>query len=251
MFASAHDFPKFVKWVLRWRTNFGKWALAMTTTKTETEQEDCAEVRRGRGRPQARCDEDTRALIFEAARHEFAGNGYAATSMDSVARRAGVSTKTLYRLIPNKAALFEGMITDRIDTFASVVRFRACDGSNIEKALREALIVCGELVLDGDVISLQRMIIGESEKFPEIAETFYHKAIRRTEQTLANWLRAQSERGLVKIEDAETSAGILLGMLVFQPQRAVLFGHAPPPTREQLEQRAQAVAAVFLRGCAV
>jgi AcrR family transcriptional regulator len=221
----------------------------MTTTKTETEQEDCAEVRRGRGRPQARCDEDTRALIFEAARHEFAASGYAATSMDSVARRAGVSTKTLYRLIPNKASLFEGMITDRIDTFASVVRLRACDGSNIEKALREALIVCGELVLDGDVISLQRMIIGESEKFPEIAETFYHKAIRRTEQTLANWLHTQSERGLLKIEDAETSAGILLGMLVFQPQRAVLFGHAPPPTRQQLEQRARAVAAVFLRGC--
>ena len=221
----------------------------MTTTKTETEQEDCAEVRRGRGRPQARCDEDTRALIFEAARHEFAASGYAATSMDSVARRAGVSTKTLYRLIPNKASLFEGMITDRIDTFASVVRLRACDGSNIEKALREALIVCGELVLDGDVISLQRMIIGESEKFPEIAETFYHKAIRRTEQTLANWLHTQSELGLLKIEDAETSAGILLGMLVFQPQRAVLFGHAPPPTRQQLEQRARAVAAVFLRGC--
>jgi AcrR family transcriptional regulator len=218
--------------------------------KTEAEQDDCAEVRRGRGRPQARCDEDTRALIFEAARHEFAASGYAATSMDSVARRAGISTKTLYRLIPNKAALFEGMITDRIDTFASVVRLRACDGSNIEKALREALIVCGELVLDGDVISLQRMIIGESEKFPEIAETFYHKAIRRTEQTLANWLRTQSERGLLKIEDAETSAGILLGMLVFQPQRAVLFGHAPPPTRQQLEQRAQTVAAVFLRGCA-
>src|SRR5579863_6811511 len=224
----------------------------MTTvkTKTEAEQEDpCTEVRR-RGRPQARCDEDTRGIIFEAARNEFTANGYAATCMDGVARRAAISTKTLYRLIPNKAALFEAMITDRIDTFASVVRLRACDGSNIEKALREALMVCGELVLDGDVISLQRMIIGESEKFPEIAETFYHKAIRRTEQTLANWLRTQSERGLLEIEDAETSAGILLGMLVFQPQRAVLFGHAPPPTRQQLEQRAQAVAAVFLRGCA-
>src|ERR1700723_3114789 len=149
----------------------------MTKTNTDVDQEDpCTEVRRGRGRPQARCDDDTRAIIFDAARLEFAASGYAATSMESVARQAGVSTKTLYRLVPNKAALFEGMITDRIDTFASVVRLRACDGSNIEKALREALVVCGELVLDGDVVSLLRMIIGESEKFPEIAETFYHKA---------------------------------------------------------------------------
>jgi AcrR family transcriptional regulator len=225
--------------------------MATTKTKTEAEPEGpCAEVRRGRGRPQARCDEETRAVIFEAARHEFAANGYAAACMDGVARRAGISTKTLYRLIPNKAALFEAMITDRIDKFASVVRLRACDGGDIEKALREALIVCGELILDGDVISLQRVILGDSEKFPEVAETFYHKAIRRTERTLASWLQAQKERGLIKIDDAETAAGMLLGMLAFQPQRSVMFGHAPTLTREQLEQRAESVAALFLRGCA-
>ena len=225
--------------------------ITKTKTKTEAEQEDpCAEVRRGRGRPQARCDEETRAVIFEAARHEFAGSGYAASSMDGVARRAGISTKTLYRLIPNKAALFEAMITDRIDTFASVVRLKACDGSDIEKALREALIVCGELILDDDVIALQRVIIGDSETFPEIAETFYHKAIRRTERTLAGWLEAQNERGLIRIDHAETAAGMLLGMLVFQPQRAVMFGHAPTLSREELVQRAQAVAVMFLRGCA-
>jgi AcrR family transcriptional regulator len=223
----------------------------MTDTKTEAELEDpCAEVRRGRGRPQARCDDETRTIIFEAARHEFAASGYAATSMESVARRAGVSTKTLYRLIPNKAALFEAMITDRIDTFTSVVRLGACDGTDLEKALREALIACGELILDGDVITLQRVILGDSEKFPEIAETFYHKAIRRTERTLADWLQAQHERGLIKIDGPEASAGILLGMLVFQPQRAVMFGHAPTLSRDELERRAQTVAALFLRGCA-
>lgn len=223
----------------------------MNKTTTEVEQEDpCAEVRRGRGRPQARCDEDTRAVIFEAARHEFAASGYAATNIESVARRAGVSTKTLYRLIPNKAALFEAMITSRIDTFASVVRVRACDGSNIKGALRDALVTWGELVLDGEVIAMQRLILADGEKFPEIAETFYHKAIRRTEHTLANWLRAQSQRGLIKVDDAETAAGMLLGMLVFQPQRAVLFGHALPPDRAELERRAEAVAELFLRGCA-
>jgi len=59
----------------------------MTKTIAGNEQEDpCAEVKRGRGRPQARGDEETRAIIFEAARLEFAANGYAATSIESVAR---------------------------------------------------------------------------------------------------------------------------------------------------------------------
>ncbi len=61
---------------------------------------DTTADRRCRGRPQVRPDDETRQLIYEAARHEFAGNGYAATSIETVARRAGVSTKTLYRLIP-------------------------------------------------------------------------------------------------------------------------------------------------------
>ena len=209
-----------------------------------------SEERRGRGRPQARPDEETRAVILDAARQEFATSGYAATSMESVARCAGVSTKTLYRLIPNKAALFEAILTSGIDRFVSRIRLKACDGSDIEGALREAMIAVGELILDGAVIRLLRMIVAEGDKFPEISDTFYNKAIKRSESTLANWLKVQSERGLIAIDNPNEAAGMLLGMLAFQPQRAVLFGHAPAPSREELERRAGVVAALFLKGCA-
>ena len=219
----------------------------MTIAKKETSE--AAEPQRSRGRPQLRSDEETRALILEAARSEFAASGYATTGMESVARRAGISTKTLYRLVPNKAALFEAMVTDRIDRFASVVKLRGCQGRDIETALTEALIVYGELILDGEVIALQRTIIAENDKFPEVAETFFHKAIRRTEETLAGWLRAQQARGLIQIDDAAVTAGMLLGMLVFQPQRAVMFGHTPPPTQQEIARRAKQCATLFLEGC--
>src|SRR6516165_11895545 len=115
----------------------------MTVVKSDERDHGAAdEPRRGRGRPQLRSDEETRALILEAARHEFAHAGYAATSMENVARRGGVSTKTLYRLLPNKAALFEAMVTDRIDRFVSVVKLRGCEGGDVEEALTEALMVC-------------------------------------------------------------------------------------------------------------
>jgi AcrR family transcriptional regulator len=209
-----------------------------------------SEERRGRGRPQARPDEETRTVILDAARQEFAASGYAATSMESVARRAGVSTKTLYRLIPNKGTLFEEILTDGIDRFVSRIRLRACDGSDIEGALREAMIAVGELILDGAVIGLLRMIVAEGDKFPEISDTFYNKAIKRSESTLANWLKVQAERGLIAIDNPTEAAGMLLGMLAFQPQRAVMFAHAPAPGRKELERRAEAVAKLFLRGCA-
>jgi AcrR family transcriptional regulator len=218
----------------------------MAITKTGVGEK--SEARPGRGRPRIRRDDETRAVILDAARHEFSSTGYAVTNMESVARRASISTKTLYRLIPNKAVLFEATITDRLDRFASVVRLKACEGTDIEAALRAALIACGELILDKEVIALQRMILGESEQFPEIAETFYSKAIKRTESTLANWLKVQARRGLVQIEDTDAAAGMLLGMLAFQPQRAVMFGHAAPPGREELERRARISAELFLNG---
>lgn len=208
--------------------------------------------RRGRGRPPLRSDDETRAMIFETARREFAARGFAATSMDDVARAAGISTKTLYRLIPSKPALFEATIVDRMDRFVLGVRLRACDGSNIERALREACLACAELILDGEVIALQRLILADSDKFPDIAETFYRNAMQRTVATLAKWLRTQEERGLIALGkiDPETAAGMLLGMIIFEPQRAVMFGRRPPPDRAELERRAEACTTMFLRGCA-
>src|SRR5262245_20651496 len=141
----------------------------MTKLKAKTAGEANAgeEARRGRGRPQLRSDEETRTLILEAAQAEFAHSGYAATSMENVARRAGVSTKTLYRLLPNKPALFEAMVTDRMDRFVSVVKLRACEGGDVEAALGQALMVCAELMLDGEVIALQRVILADNDKFPD------------------------------------------------------------------------------------
>jgi len=216
----------------------------MTTAESSTD-------RRCRGRPQLRSDDETRQIIYEAARHEFAGNGYAATSIETVARRAGVSTKTLYRLIPNKAALFEGMVADRIDRFVSEVNLRAADHADIEQALAAALIACAELALDEEAVALQRMVLQEAGKFSDAAGMFYKNAIQPTRAALADWLRVQQKRGLIALDDVDEGAGMLLGMVASAPRRAALFGGLPLPSRAQIEARARACAALFLRGCQV
>jgi AcrR family transcriptional regulator len=212
---------------------------------------DITQDRRCRGRPQVRPDDETRRIIYEAARHEFAGSGYAATSMEAVARRAGVSTKTLYRLVPNKAALFEGMVSDRLDRFVSDVNLHAADHTDLEEALRIALIACADLALDEEVIAIQRMLLQEAGKFSDIAGTFYTYAIQRTAVALADWLRAQQKRGLIALDDVDEAAGMLLGMVASAPRRAALFGGVPLPSRLQIEARARTCAAIFLRGCQV
>jgi AcrR family transcriptional regulator len=212
---------------------------------------DITQDKRCRGRPQVRPDDETRQIIYEAARQEFAGNGYATTSIETVARRAGVSTKTLYRLVPNKASLFEGMVSDRLDRFVSSVNLQAVDHAEIEQALYAALMACAELTLDEETIALQRMLLQEAGRFSDIASMFHTTAIQRTAAALADWLRVQQQRGSIALDDIDEAAGMLLGMVASAPRRAALFGGLPLPSRSQIEARVRRCAALFLRGCQV
>src|SRR6516164_6304302 len=114
-------------------------------------QEKSSTERRCRGRPPVRSDEETRQIIFDAARQAFAADGYAATSTEELARRAGISTKTLYRLFPAKAALFEAMCADRLDRLLSDIDLRMGNDADIEEGLRGALLACTDLALDPEV----------------------------------------------------------------------------------------------------
>src|SRR5260370_33476816 len=105
---------------------------------------DTTQDRRCRGRPQVRPDDETRRIIYEAARQEFAASGYAATSMEAVARRAGVSTKTLYRLVPNKASLFEGMVSDPLARFLATAHPRAVAPGRNREAVFAAPVRCAQ-----------------------------------------------------------------------------------------------------------
>jgi AcrR family transcriptional regulator len=207
--------------------------------------------RRDRGRPQLRPDDETRQIIYEAARHEFAANGYAATSTETVARRAGVSTKTLYRLVPTKAALFEGMVSDRLDRFLSDFRIHVADDADIEAGLNAALLAVADLALDPEVMALQRIILQETGKFSDLAVTFYKNGIVRTAGALSNWLRVKAKQGRIELDNTEEAAGILIGMVVQAPQRATMLGGANLPSRAQTKARVARCVALFLRGCQV
>jgi len=205
--------------------------------------------RRCRGRPQLRPDDETRQIIYEAARHEFAANGYAATSTEMLARRAGVSTKTLYRLMPNKAALFEAMVSDRQARFLSDFKLHVAEDADIETGLNAALMAYADLALDPDVVALQRIILQETGQFPELAVAFYDNGIVRTAAALSNWLRLQVGRGLIELDNVEEAAGMLIGMVASAPQRAALYGGVKLPSRAQMSARVRRCVILFLRGC--
>ncbi len=207
------------------------------------------QTRKSRGRPQMRGDEETRGLLVAAARREFLANGYAGTCMNDVAQQAGVSTKTVYRLIPNKADLLRRVISDTIGKFMLDFDAEALDALPISEGLEHMLIAYGMLTLSDETIAMNRLVIRESDRFPEIAATFYEAAILRTTDAMAAWLSRQCDRGVIKLEDPRATAGMLRGMMVMEPQRAVMLGQRTAPDHHETAARAKQCAQLFLHGC--
>lgn len=209
------------------------------------------QVRRPRGRPPMRSDEETRRLLIEAAAAEFETKGYAATCMADVAQRAGVSTKTVYRLIPTKADLLTRVVSDRIGQFMLEIDADALDARPTAEALERMLIAYGTLTLSQRTIAMHRLVIRECDQFPEVATAFYQAAIRRANEGMAAWLCRQCERGLIKLDDPDVAAGMLRGMMSMDPQRAVMLGQRAAPDHEEIAERAKRCARLFLDGCSV
>jgi AcrR family transcriptional regulator len=205
--------------------------------------------RRPRGRPQVRPDDETLRVIIDAARDEFLTRGFGDVSMASVAQRACVSTKTMYRLVPTKADLFRKVVSARIGQFILELDVEALDALEPAEALTRILTVSAGLALSAEATYMYRLAVTESDRFPEIATFYFDNAIGPAGQILETWLRKQCELGILKLDDPKLASGMLRGMMAMEPQRAALLGQRPLPDAAEIAARARTCVELFLNGC--
>jgi AcrR family transcriptional regulator len=113
--------------------------------------------------------------ILAAAFKVFAAHGYEATRMDEVARQAGIAKGTIYLYFRDKEQLFRAVVRSLVQK-----RFDAIAGSfegTGEQLLRELLSrMYSQVVRNGKVRSIVRLLIAEGGRFPQLTE-IYHREI--------------------------------------------------------------------------
>ena len=82
---------------------------------------------------------DTRTRILAAASDEFGAQGFAATSVDRIARRAGVNKAMIYYHFPNKRALYTCIIRDVFTPITVGLRAAVADAAPPEETLRRVI----------------------------------------------------------------------------------------------------------------
>jgi len=179
----------------------------------------------------------TRAALIGAARRLFGKDGFAATSVEDVAHAARLTTGALYHHFPNKTALFESVFEDvHADLLAASVE--AASGAHDEL---ELLSLGFEAFLDAVLQpEVQQIIITDAPavlglaRFTELDERYAFAAITAT-------LASASASGLLRVEDPDTRARLLLGALT---RGGMLIASAPRP-RETRDAVAKSIRALL------
>jgi AcrR family transcriptional regulator len=155
--------------------------------------------------------------LLAAALELFVERGYAATRLDDIAARAGVSKGTLYLYFANKEELFKALVRENIVSLLE--RFRAeIDGS---PAPASALVGTflhswwrefGATRLAG----IAKLILSEAGNFPEVARFFHDEVIRPNNDLFASILERGIASGEFRAIDAETAAHLWISPLVMK-----------------------------------
>lgn len=118
--------------------------------------------------------------ILEAALALFVEKGFAATRLDDVAARAGLSKAAIYLYFEDKTALFQGVVQQAIGSNVSTVEALAKAHRGPVAALIPAILdFLASRVVDTPMASIAKVVIAESRAFPEIGQFYLKEVIGR------------------------------------------------------------------------
>ena len=167
------------------------------------------------GRVDRHLSAEKTAAILEGGMEEFLARGYAATSMDRVAIAAKVSKATVYSHFQDKESLFVALIQRLVEQKFRPV-FGAADAQMMQTAPQIVLREFAHRALDVGMnepqfLNFMRLILGESERFPQLARAF----VRNIEQTAFSRLcHYFTHCPQLKLSDPEATARIFVGAIV-------------------------------------
>jgi AcrR family transcriptional regulator len=140
--------------------------------------------------------EDRPAEITEAAREAFAEKGYAATRVDEVARRSGVSKGLLYLYFKTKEDLFKAVIrsflSPKIDALISDVEQ---NDLSAEEFVRGPFLTFAKSVPNSPVRVLVRLMIAEGPKHPDLVEWYWENVVSRALGALRTLIKRGVDNG--------------------------------------------------------
>jgi AcrR family transcriptional regulator len=166
-----------------------------------------------------RIKDEKRMAAVKAATELFFEQGYERTSLQQVAKRADLSTATLFKRYPTKAALFEAIV----EQFWLVET--KCDGSPPTGTPRTGLQKIGldyaRRMRRPEMVAIYRLIIAEAQQFPDLGQMLFDRGKGPYLDWLNAYLEAEVKAGALTVPNIPDASQAFLAAIagqVFWPE---------------------------------
>jgi len=185
--------------------------------------DDLASEPKFRRRAEKRPDE-----VLDAARALFLQSGYANTSVDAIARKAGISKGAVYLYFPTKQSILEGLVDRAVKPIsAQAIVEAASHHGNVRATVSHLLGSVAERLSDPKVLAIPKIIIREAVAAPDIAAMYRRAVLDQALPAVAALIREGVRSGEMRPVDPELTVRSIVGPVIAHILLAEIFGIRP------------------------
>jgi len=196
-------------------------------------------------RPKPERDEK-REHILKVAYAAFLSEGYAATSMSSIAARVGGSKATLYNYFSSKEELFAAVIDEKCRDFQGMVLELDVETADFRKVLTQLGERMLHMMLKDDNIATFRLITAESARFPELGRAFYRSGRQTAKHMLAELFVRAQKAGKLRLGNPRDMAVLFIEACKGELVLLKAWNVNPKPTEKEIKATIATAVTVFL-----
>lgn len=154
--------------------------------------------------------------LLDAALDLFVEKGYAATRVDEVAARAGVSKGTLFLYFPSKEELFKAVVRENIagrfpEWNAEFEQFQG----NATEMLRYCYAVWWEHIGATRASGITKLMLSEAGNFPQITQFYQREVIEPGQKLIRRILQRGVDSGEFHIPDMNCAVYVVQAPMIF------------------------------------
>jgi TetR/AcrR family transcriptional repressor of mexJK operon len=171
-----------------------------------------------------------RQTILSAGRELFLSNGYQGTSVDQIAASAEVSKQTVYKHFGDKHELLLAIVNEALESTVAPFLGRIAalaDTTDLEADMTTLAADYLRAVLQEPVVQLRRLVIGEANRVPELAQLYYDNAPARTLAAFADCFARLHDHGLLHAPESAIAAEHFAFLIVGRTIDQALFSGGP------------------------
>ena len=156
--------------------------------------------------------EKKRKSIIEAAIEEFREQGFLGAKTTRIAKRAGVSSRTLYNHFESKEELFEAISEIMVERNTAMKQVAYAPDQPLDKQLVNALERYVATITEAEVMGLNRMVISELLRDLERSRAFFAEMATH-DYPITQLIKEAMEAGALRHADPILAANQLLGLV--------------------------------------